>query len=87
MAMRLEVGPVCISFKIPTSFLIQTSGTFKLYTPVQWNLFISGFSLYQDKKTKKYKELAPAKLPCYKRILFCSDLVMRFHCIGKVYIF
>ena len=49
---------------------------------VQWNLFItrshrdhenylviSGFSLYQGKKTKKYKELGPAKLPCYKRVL------------------
>ena len=31
------------------------------------DLVISGFSLYQGKKTKKYKELAqlgPAKLPC-----------------------
>ena len=25
--------------------------------------------LYQGKKTKNYKELEPAKLPCYKRIL------------------
>ena len=25
--------------------------------------------LYQGKKTKKYKELGPAKLPCYKRVL------------------
>ena len=32
-------------------------------------LVISGFSLYQDKKTKKYKELGPAKWPCYKRVL------------------
>ena len=32
-------------------------------------LVISGFSLYQGKKTKKYKELGPAKLPCYKRVL------------------
>ena len=31
--------------------------------------FISGFSLYQGKKTQKYKELGPAKLPCYKRVL------------------
>ena len=31
--------------------------------------FKSGFSLYQGKKTKKYKELGPAKLPRYKRIL------------------
>ena len=43
---------------------------------VQWNLVIthgnflviSGFS-YQGKKTKKYNELGPAKLPCYKRVL------------------
>ena len=34
-----------------------------------WFLIISGFSLYQGKKTKKYKELGPAKLPCYKRVL------------------
>ena len=32
-------------------------------------LVISGFSLYQGTKTKKYKELGPAKLPCYKRVL------------------
>ena len=32
-------------------------------------LVISGFSLYQGKKTKNYKELGPAKLPCYKRVL------------------
>ena len=32
-------------------------------------LVISGFSLYQGKKTKKYKELGPAKLPCYNRVL------------------
>ena len=32
-------------------------------------LVISGFSLYQGKETKKYKELGPAKLPCYKRVL------------------
>ena len=25
--------------------------------------------LYQGKETKKYKELGPAKLPCYKRVL------------------
>ena len=25
--------------------------------------------LCQGKKTKKYKELGPAKLPCYKRVL------------------
>ena len=25
--------------------------------------------LYQGKKTKKYKELGPAKSPCYKRVL------------------
>ena len=50
---------------------------------LQWNLVItrslvpwelpsvvtSGFSLYQWAKTKKYKELGPAKLPCYKRVL------------------
>ena len=32
-------------------------------------LVISGFSLYQGKKTKKYKGLGLAKLPCYKRFL------------------
>ena len=32
-------------------------------------LVISGFSLYQGKKTMKYKELGPGKLPCYKRVL------------------
>ena len=32
-------------------------------------LAISGFLLYQGKKTKNYKELGPAKLPCYKRVL------------------
>ena len=26
--------------------------------------------LYQGKNTQKYKELVPAKLPCYKRVLF-----------------
>ena len=25
--------------------------------------------LYQGKKTKKYKEVGPAELPCYKRVL------------------
>ena len=30
---------------------------------------ISGYLLYQGKKTKKYKELGPAKLPCYKMVL------------------
>ena len=33
------------------------------------DLVISGFSLYQGTKTKKYKELGPANLPCYKRVL------------------
>ena len=32
-------------------------------------LVISRFSLYQGKKTKNYKELGPANLPCYKRVL------------------
>ena len=43
--------------------------------------------LYQGNKTKKYKELGPAKLPCYKRVmLHCiSDLfIMRFHCICPI---
>ena len=30
---------------------------------------MKGFSLYQGQKTEKYKELGPAKLPCYKRVL------------------
>ena len=25
--------------------------------------------LYQGKKTKKYKEVGPAELPCYKEVL------------------
>ena len=33
------------------------------------------------KKTKKYKELGPAELPRYKRILFISDLVIRGFCL------
>ena len=35
------------------------------------------------KNTNKYKELGPAKLPCYKRsLLYISDLfITRFHCI------
>ena len=44
---------------------------------------ISGVSLYQGKKTKKYKELGPAKLPCYnlRVLLYISDLfISRFHC-------
>ena len=41
----------------------EVLGTIKNY------LVISGFSLYQGQKTKKYKELGPAKLPCYKRVL------------------
>ena len=46
---------------------------------VQWNLVITrslglkitlyACFLYQGKRTKKYKELGPAKLPCYKRVL------------------
>ena len=32
-------------------------------------LVITGFSLYQGKKTKEYKELGPFKLPCYKRVM------------------
>ena len=58
------------------------STTNVLWMTVQWNLFItrslgpwkylviSGFSLYQGKKTKKYKKLGPAKLPRYKRICY-----------------
>ena len=38
-------------------------GTMKNY------LVISGFLLYQGKRTKKYTELGPAKLPCYNRVL------------------
>ena len=41
----------------------EVLGTMKIY------LVTSGFSLYQGKKTKKYKELGPAKLPCYNRVL------------------
>ena len=36
------------------------------------------------KKTKKYKELGPAKLPCYKRILLYISLyneVPLYYCI------
>ena len=40
----------------------EVLGTIKI------TLVISGFSLYQGKK-KKTKELGPAKLPCYKRVL------------------
>ena len=29
----------------------------------------SGFLLYHSKKTKKYKEVGPAELPCYMRVL------------------
>ena len=37
---------------------------------------ILGFSLYQGKKTKKYKELGPVKLPCYKRdLLYPTSLL------------
>ena len=32
-------------------------------------LVISGFSLYQGKNTKKYKELGPAKISCKNRVL------------------
>ena len=33
------------------------------------------------KKLKKYKELGPAKLPCYKQGFVISDLfITRFHC-------
>ena len=42
---------------------------------------VFGFSLYQGKKTKKYKELGLAKLPRYKEDFVISDLVItRFHC-------
>ena len=37
-------------------------------------LVITGFSLYQGKKIKKYKELGPAKLPCYKRACYYYDM-------------
>ena len=31
--------------------------------------------LYRGKKTKKYKKLGPAKLPCYKRVsLYLTSL-------------
>ena len=34
------------------------------------------------KKTKKSKELGPAKLPCYKRVLLSDLFITRFHCIS-----
>ena len=37
-------------------------------------IVISDFSLYPGKNTRKCKELEPAKLPYYKRVLFISDL-------------
>ena len=48
-------------------------------------LVITGFSLYQGKNTKKYKELGPAKLPCYKRVLLYPTsffLFIYFHSQG-----
>ena len=57
---------VCVAHAI-----LVYSGTSLLRGP--WDhenyLVISGFSLYQGKKIKKYKELGPAILPCYKRDL------------------
>ena len=41
----------------------EVLGTMKI------TLLYQVFSLYQGKKTKKYKDLGPAKLPCYKRVL------------------
>ena len=33
------------------------------------------------KNPKKYKELGPAKLPCYKRVLlYPTSFITRFHC-------
>ena len=47
------------------------------------DLVISGFTLYQGKKRKKYKELGPAKFPCYCKRVVLSDLfITRFRCIG-----
>ena len=63
-------------FAINTLICTQATGT-DMYSGTllyrgPWDhkncLVISGFSLYQGKK-QKYKELGPAKLPCYKRIL------------------
>ena len=35
------------------------------------------------KKTKKYKELGPAKLPCYNRVLlYIRPFITRFHCMS-----
>ena len=39
-------------------------------------------SHYIRVKTKKYKELGPAKSPCYKRVLlYPTSFITRFHCI------
>ena len=45
---------------------------------VQWDLVISGFSLYQGKKTKKYKEgWDQQNYFCYKRVLLYPTSLLR----------
>ena len=41
----------------------------ELLVTMHMSLVISGFSLYQAKKTKKYKELGPAKVHSYRMVL------------------
>ena len=65
---------------------------------IQWNLvitrslgpcklpsYISFLIICQGKETKKYKDLGPAKLPCYKEgFCYISNLfIMKFHCIKR----
>ena len=51
----------------------EVLGTMKI------TLFYQVYHYIRVKKTKKYKELGPAKLPRYKRILLYP--ITRFHCM------
>ena len=67
---RSGEGNINIFFFLPNEVL----GTMEI-------ILLHQVSSYIRVKTKKYKELGPAKWPCYKRVLFISDLfITRFHC-------
>ena len=41
-------------------------------------LIITGFSLFQGKNTKKYKELGPANFSCKRVLLYLHLFITRF---------
>ena len=44
-------------------------------------------SHYIRVKTKKYKEVGPAELPCYEGFVISDLFITRFHCIAMFFFF